>query len=147
VRVTVAALVFQIAKHPRTFIGSVLSRTLVALVAGIELAMASLLVSLVIRTPQPTLVFGLVGVLALQGATTILVLRMTGAGRGDRVRQALLVLGVASVVVGSLAAGFGALRNLGPDVVDPEFGPTVVATLIACHGVATLIAFGRSSAT
>jgi hypothetical protein len=89
----------------------------------------------------------LVGVLALQGATTILVLRMTGAGRGDRVRQALLVLGVASVVVGSLAAGFGALRNLGPDVVDPEFGPTVVATLIACHGVATLIAFGRSSAT
>jgi hypothetical protein len=73
------------------------------------------------------------------------------AGLLDRFQPAarrLLLAGNAfAAIVGSIAFAAGAVANLNPETVDPEYGPMTVALSIATLGIVTLVTYARRPAS
>ena len=52
--------------------------------------------------------------------------------------------GAIAALLGTVIFRVGAGRNVAPPSGDPEYGPMVVALLVALNGLATLAAFARA---
>jgi hypothetical protein len=141
---TGAALVRQLRHDAGSFLGGflmkviVVSLSLLNLVAGVGV--------LVLQTIEPSphrMALAIGGVLLVQSgftlalATGVFGSRQPTATRMQRAGSAL------AVTVGSVAFLVGFIANVSPANPDPEFAPMTLALLVAAHGMASLLAFGR----
>jgi len=127
--------------------GGVVMRSAVAVVAaGSVLGGVALGLMFAFAPGVPPLALGLGFGLVIQGGCTLAYL----AGLLDHfqptARRLLLAGSAFAAILGSVAFVVGAVRNLHPETVDPEYGPMTVALLIVTLSIVTLVTFARRPA-
>lgn len=138
------ALASQLRREPRSFVGGVLTRTIVATLSAIGLIAGFGLAVLSFNDSEARWVVLLLATALLVQSTFPLVFKLV---RSDTARRLVLVGSTLALVVGLAAFGAGLVSNIEPVNDDPEYGPMTIALLIASHGLASLLAFtGRRRA-
>ena len=142
ISVAVSALWAQLRNDPRSYLGGVLVKTVVAGVSVVNvLAGLALGAGFLISEGAPLMMLALAVALATQGTYTLVVL---AGGFGSLFRTAVNLQVAASTlafVAGTIAFGIGLASNISPPTGDPEYGPMTVAMLLAIHGAASLLSF------
>jgi hypothetical protein len=134
------ALAGQLRRHPRSFLGGALVKTVLVTLSLVDLAAGIGLVVLVVTptgTPGPVVLPGLV--LLVQGGYTLGV--ATGRLHADWALRLQITGSTLALLVGAAAVIAGAVQNVHPVNGDPEFAPMTIALLLALHGLVSLLAF------
>lgn len=142
VRVTGWALVSQLRHDPRSFLGGALTRIVISTQSIVNVAAgAGILVLYLQQSNAPVFVLILSLVLLLQGSYTVAFVAGVLRPHHDGARYLQLGGSTLALIVGAGGFAVGFSANLGPVNADPEYGPMILALLIAGHGLASLLAF------
>jgi hypothetical protein len=138
--IAVHAIVTQLWRHPRSFVGGSLARAAVTIAAGANLALGLGLLVLFAKQNQ-------LGPAMLAFASVLIVLAVLSAVAVSSRQQSrpvmrplfatIAVAGLAAIIVGtSLTIG----------AADPEYGPLAVALAVSSHSALAALATGRPEA-
>ncbi|MEE9581576.1 MAG: hypothetical protein V3W36_01440 [Acidimicrobiia bacterium] len=142
ISVAVSALWAQLRTDPRSYLGGVLVKTVVAGVSVVNVLAGLALVAVFLTSEdQVLMMLALAATLVTQGTYTLVVL---AGGFGSLFRTAVNLQVAAStlaLVAGAIAFGIGLASNINLPTGDPEYGPMTVAMLLAIHGATSLLSF------